>query len=130
MRGVVRKIDGVRDANVSLKQGVATIHFAPSNRVKVAQIWKAVRDNGFTPRASTVRALGIISVRGDTTIFTIPTSEDSFVLEDAPGVVDRVAELRRLGPAARVEVTGLLTEAPSRPGDRRIRLRAQSFVAR
>jgi copper chaperone CopZ len=130
VRGVVRKIDGVRDVNVSLKQGLATIHFNPSNRVKVAQIWKAVRDNGFTPRASTVRALGVINVRADTVVLTLADSEDSFVLEDAPDHVGRVAELRRLEPNRPVEVTGQLAEAPERPGNGPIALRVQSFVAR
>lgn len=130
MRGVVKKIDGVREANVSLKQGVATIHFAPTNRVKVAQIWTAVRDNGFTPRVSTVRALGLISVRGDTVVFTISGSEDAFVLQDAPNAFGRVAELRRLGPAVRVEVSGQLPEARAKPGDARMILRVQSFAAR
>ena len=130
MRGVVKKIDGVRDANVSLKQGIATIHFAPINRVKVAQIWKAVRDNGFTPRASTVKAFGLISVRGDTVVFTITGSEDAFVLQDAPNALGRVAELRRVGPSARVEVIGQLPEAPSKPGDARMVLRVQAFAAR
>ena len=130
MRGVVKKIDGVRDANVSLKQGIATIHFAPTNRVKVAQIWKAVRDNGFTPRASTVRALGLISVRGDTVVFSITGSEDAFVLQDALNALGRVAELRSLGPSARVEVSGQLPESPAKPGDARMILRVQSFAAR
>lgn len=127
MRGVVRKIDGVRDANVSLKQGVATIHFTPTNRVKIAQIWKAVRDNGFTPRASTLRAVGVISLRGDTVIFTVTRSEDVFVLEDASNALGSVAALRNLGPPARVELTGQLPEAPAKSGDAHLVLRVQSF---
>lgn len=130
MRGVVKKIDGVRDANVSLKQGIATIHFAPSNRVKVAQVWKAVRDNGFTPRASTVVAIGVIAVRGDAVVFTVGGSEDSFVLQDGPGATGRVAELRRLGSGVRVQVSGQLPEAPTKLGNALMILRVESFVAR
>ena len=130
MRGVVRKIDGVRDANVSLKDGIATIHFAPTNRVRVAQIWKAVRDNGFTPRSSRIRALGTVSVRGDTAIFTIGGSEDAFVLQDAASAPGRVAELRKLGPRVVVEISGELSDAPAKGRDTRVTLRVKSFALR
>ena len=117
MRVVVGKIDGVRDVTVSLKDGLATVTFAPANRVSVEQIRKAIRSNGFTPRAAEVRVVGLLVDRGDTLVLRVPGSEDSFVLRDAPGAVGQVASLRRLPAGARVVLTGQLPEPPS--GSRR-----------
>jgi copper chaperone CopZ len=113
VRVVVRKIDGVRDVTVSLKQGLATIHFAPTNRVSVEQIRKAVRSNGYTPRAAEVRVAGLLVARDDTLVLSIPGSEESYVLQDAPGAVGQVASLRRLPSRARVLLNGQLPD-PSR----------------
>ena len=130
MRGGLKKIDGVRDANVSLKEGVATIEFTPGNRVRVAQVWKVVRDNGFTPRASTIRADGVVAIRGDTVVVTIDGSEESFVAENPDQTIDRVAELRALGAGARVRVEGEFSETPDKSGENGIQLRIRSIAAR
>ena len=116
MRGVLKKIDGVQDANVSLKEGVATIQFAPQNRVKIAQIWKGVRDNGFTPRVASIRAAGVVAVRGDSVLFTISGSDDAFLMQDNADVPGQVAELAKLGTGARVVINGELPEGPGKPG--------------
>ena len=130
MRGGLKKIEGVRDANVSLKEGVATIELAPDNRVRVARVWKVVRDNGFTPRTSAIRADGVVAIRGDTVIVTVGGSEEPLVAENADATIDRVAELRALGPGARVRVEGDLGQAPDKPEESAIRLRIRSFSAR
>ena len=128
MRGVVKKIDGVRDANVSMKEGAATIQFTPNNSVKLAQIWKGVRDNGFTPRASTIRAVGTVTLRGDTALITIGGSQDTFLALDADNSAGRVSELRRLGTGARVSFVGDLGDAPTKPKDSPLVLRLSSFT--
>ena len=130
MRGVVKKIDGVHDVNVSLKEGAATIQFAPDNSVKLEQIWKGVRDNGFTPRGSTIRALGTLTLRGDTTLITISGSLDTFLALDADGSAGRVSELRRLGTGARVSFVGDLGMAPKEPSNSSLVLRLRSFMSR
>jgi hypothetical protein len=130
VRVVLKKIDGVRDANVSLKEGVATIVFTPENRVKIAQIWKGVRDNGFTPRGATIRAAGVIAVRGDSVVITVSGSEDTLLTRDAVDAPGRVAELAKLGSGARVVITGQLPEAPSKPGELQLTLAIKSFLPR
>ena len=130
VRGGLRKVEGVREANVSLKEGVATVAFTPDNRVRVAQVWKVVRDNGFTPRVSTIRAVGTATTRGDTVLFTVTGSEESFVVENADETRDRVAELRALGAGARVRVEGDLGEAPDKPRETAVRLRVRSIETR
>ena len=126
MRGGLRKIEGVREANVSLKEGVATIAFTPDNRVRVAQVWKVVRDNGFTPRSSTIRAAGVVTIRGDSVLVTVTGSEESFVAQNADAARDRVAELRALGAGARVRVEGDFGEAPDKLRNAVARLRIRS----
>lgn len=123
VRGGLKKIEGVRDANVSLKEGVATIAFTPDNRVRLAQVWKVVRDNGFTPRASTIRADGVVAIRGDAVVITIAGSDESFIADNADSARDRVAELRALGAGARVRIEGDLGEAPDKAREGAIRLR-------
>ena len=115
---------------MSLKEGVATVAFTPDNRVRVAQVWKVVRDNGFTPRASIIRAAGTATTRGDTVLFTVTGSEESFVGENADATRDRVAELRALGAGARVRVEGDLGEAPDKPRETAVRLRVRSIETR
>jgi copper chaperone CopZ len=111
VRVVVGKIDGVRDVTVSLEQGLATIQFAPTNRVSVEQIRKAIRSNGFTPRAAEVRVAGLLVERGDTLALRVPGSEESFVLQDAAGAMGQVASLRRLPSGTRVVLSGQLPDA-------------------
>ena len=117
MRVVVRKLEGVRDVNVSLKSGVATIHFLPSNRVRVAQIRQAVRSNGFTPRAADVRVSGSLAQRGDSLVLAVGGSGDAFVLRDAPGAPGQVASLRGHQLGTRVTLNGTLPEAPGKSTD-------------
>ena len=128
MRVVVGKIDGVRDVTVSLQQGLATIHFAPSNHVSVEQIRKAIRSNGFTPRAAEVRVAGLLFQRGDTLALRVPGSEESYVLHDAPGAAGQVAALRRLPAGPRVVLNGQLPDPSRRPrGSPRATLLVRSF---
>jgi copper chaperone CopZ len=130
VRGVVKKIDGVRDVNVSLKEGLATIQFGPDNSVKVEQIWKGVRDNGFTPRESVINALGSVSLRGDSTLITVGGSGETFLAIDASGSAGRVSELRRLGTGAHVSFAGDLGMAPPKATASPLVVRLRSFTRR
>ena len=130
MRGVLKKIDGVQDANVSLKEGVATIQFAPQNRVKIAQIWKGVRDNGFTPRVASIRAAGVIAVRSDSVIFTVSGSEDAFLIQDDADTPGQLADLTKLGTGSRVVIDGELPAGPGKPATVPATLVIKSFVPR
>ena len=117
MRVVVRKIDGVSDVRVSLKEGMATIRFAPSNRVRIEQVWDAVRSNGFTPRAADVRVRGVVSHRGDTLLLTASGSEQRFALQGDPGSGSALSALRELPRAEPVVVEGqVLVPERARPG--------------
>jgi hypothetical protein len=111
---VVGKIEGVQSVTVSLKEGVATIQFAPANRVTLARVRGAIRSNGFTAREAEVRVAGTLVHRGDTLALVVPGTDETFVLQDAPGSSGVVAELRRRDPNQRVVITGHIPRPPAR----------------
>ena len=106
MRGGIRKVEGVRDVRVSLNEGLATIQFAERNRARIEQIWKVVRDNGFSPRAATITAVGTLRTRGDTVEIVIGGSSESLRLAEAPTVPGQLSELKRRNPSGQVHVLG------------------------
>lgn len=119
MRVAVGKIEGVRSVKVSLKDGLATIQFAPANRATVARIRDAVRRNGFTAREADLHVAGSLVRRGDTLTLVVPGTEETFVLQDASTAPGIVAQLRRRAASQRVVVTGQLPRPRGR-GDREL----------
>jgi hypothetical protein len=129
VRVVVGKIEGVQSVKVSLKEGIATIQFAPSNRVTVSRIRDAIRKNGFSAREAEVRVAGSLVQRGDTLVLVVPGTDDLFVLEDAPGAKGTVTELRRREPSKPVVLTGQVPGARTRQGRSPSRMLVRSFAA-
>ncbi len=129
MRVVIGKIEGVRSVKVSLKEGVATIQFAPANRVTLARIREAIRSNGFTPREAELTVAGSLASRGDTLTLAVPETGDVFALEDAPGAVGTVAELRRRAATGRVVLTGQVPRPGAKARSARDRMLVRSFAA-
>lgn len=129
MRVVVGKIEGVRSVKVSLKEGVATIQFASTNRVTLAKIREAIRSNGFTPREAEVTVAGSLVQRGDTLTLAVPGTDDVFVLGDAPDAVGTVAELRRRAAGGRVVLTGQLPGPGTRERRGSDRMLVRSFAS-
>lgn len=129
MRVVVGKIEGVQSVKVSLKEGLATIQFVPSNRVKIARIREAIRSNGFTPREAEVTVGGSLTQRGDTLSLVVPGTADVFILQDAPNALGTVARLRRRGLSNHVIVTGQIPRVATRGAGPPERMLVRSFVA-
>ena len=128
MRVVVGKIEGVRSVKVSLKAGVATVDLAPTNRVTLARIRDAIRSNGFTPREADVRMRGALGQRGDTATLLVAGTNETFVLQDAPGAAGTVAALRRQGLSRAVVVSGQIPRPPTRRSSAPERLLVRSFT--
>jgi hypothetical protein len=124
---VVGKIEGVESVKVSLKEGVATIQFAPVNRVTVSRIHEAIRSNGFTAREAEVRVAGSLVQRADALTLVVPGTNEVFVLQDAPGAVGSVAELERRGPNRRIVLSGQVPGARTRGSPNPKRLLVRSF---
>jgi copper chaperone CopZ len=125
---VVGKIEGVRSVKVSLKEGIATIQFVPSNRVTVSKIRDAIRSNGFSAREAEVQVAGSLVQRGDALALVVPGTDEVFVLQDAPGAAGVVAELRRRDPRARVVLTGQVPRPRTREARVPERLLVRSFA--
>lgn len=128
MSGVVKKIDGVSEVKVSLKTGMATVKFAPSNQVKIEQVRKAVESNGFAPRAAEIRAVGTLVASGEGLLLVIGESADTLSLVDGPKGAGQMALLKRRTPGARVTVIGQLPQRPKKSTGARPTMLIQSFV--
>jgi hypothetical protein len=129
VRVVVGRIEGVQSVKVSLKEGVATIHFAPTNRVTLSKIREAIRSNGFSAREAEVRVAGSLVQRGDALALVVPGTEEVFFLQDAPGATGTVTELRRRGSNVRLVLTGQVPAAGARRAGEPARLLVRSFAA-
>ncbi|HYZ83852.1 MAG TPA: heavy metal-associated domain-containing protein [Bryobacteraceae bacterium] len=54
VRGAFRKLSGVESVDVSLNKGLASVKLKPGNALTVEQFWQTVRQNGFTPKETSV----------------------------------------------------------------------------
>jgi copper chaperone CopZ len=60
----MRKVEGVQDVQVSLKEGLTTLELRADNKVTLAQLRTVIKNNGFVSKEATVTARG--TVAGDT----------------------------------------------------------------
>lgn len=72
MRVAVQDLPGVTGAEVSLKDGLVVIDLEPENDVAIADVRKAIRDQGFSPRAADVRVAGRLEARGGGLALRVP----------------------------------------------------------
>ena len=70
----VEKLPGVTGANVSLEEGLVTVLVRPDTRLTIAGLRKAIRDQGFSPRAADVWVSGRISSKDDGFTLSVPGS--------------------------------------------------------
>ena len=55
----LKKVSGVEQSEVSLNKSLITMKLKPGNTLSIPQLWKLIRDKGYTPKET------IISARGD-----------------------------------------------------------------
>lgn len=111
MRVAVVKIGSVRDGKVSLNEGLATIEFAPSNRISIEQVRTAICLNGFISRGADVRVARAPVARSDTLLRTVPESGDSFVLRGAAGTAGNLSAGRNGKSSKHVQVEGKIPDS-------------------
>ncbi|MHB8735524.1 MAG: heavy-metal-associated domain-containing protein [Terriglobales bacterium] len=100
MSVAVKKLDGVTAARVSLNQGLVTIELRPGNTVSLAQLRKAITDQGFTPRDARVTAAGeLVPLPGKHLQFKVSGVADVFQVLPTP----HVPPAHRPGAEATVE---------------------------
>lgn len=90
----MKKLEGVRDAKVSLNEGKAVVALDPANKVTLAQIVELVRRNGFTPQGATVTLRARVVAAGDTLRLEVPETKETFQVATTPHA-DMVAGLEK-----------------------------------
>ena len=90
----MKKLDGVRDARVSLNEGKAVVALDPANKVSLADIRKLVQRNGFTPQGATVTLRARVVAAGDTLQLEVPETKETFQVATTAHA-DKLAELRK-----------------------------------
>lgn len=84
------KLDGVETADVSLNDGRVTVGFRAENAVTIAQLRRAIRDQGFSPRESVVTLSAEIEIRGGTLVAVVPGSRTIYELTAEEGISARL----------------------------------------
>jgi copper chaperone CopZ len=81
VRVALENIQGVGSVNVSLNQGAATATLRPDNSVRLAQLYEAIRKNGFVTKEVKASIAGtIVRDRGDVALKVSGTA-DVFALK-------------------------------------------------
>ena len=90
----MKKLDGVRDAKVSLNEGKAVVALDPANKLSLADIRKVVERNGFTPQGATVTLRARVVAAGDILRLEVPETKETFQVATTPHA-DKLAELKK-----------------------------------
>lgn len=113
VRVAVSNVSGVDSVRVSLNQGLAAVWLKPENTVSIEEIREAIRSNGFTPKAATVRAMGRIVEDSGELALVFAASTPELLLAGHASAPGLLAELRQsLG--ATVSVEGAIQETRRR----------------
>ena len=110
MSVATKKIAGVESAKVSLNEGKATIQLKPVNAVRLEQVRKAVKEQGFTPRDAKVVAVGDLTLSGGKLQFRVSGSNEVFEVMPTP----HLALEKQIGN--NLTVTGLISAPADRKG--------------
>jgi len=109
VRVAVQKLDGVDGVDVSLEEGIATIQFRPNARATVAQVARAIRDNGFTPKGAQVRIRGRVVERAGRLLLAVPGHPRPYPLRGGTAGAASADQLRRALNGS-VELVGRMSE--------------------
>src|SRR5437763_6172486 len=98
----MKKIPGVMNVEVSLKEGKSVVQLEPGNSAHLDQFIEKIRDNGFTPKEARVSARGELLSTGGKLQLKVLGINDTYELLPGPQV--NTAELRKnLGKVLLVE---------------------------
>src|SRR5258706_5034037 len=98
----IQKIEGVASVEVTLKRGHAEVQLKPGNRVRIEQLWEAVRKQGLTPKETQVLVRGTLD-RGTLTVR--PSGATYEVTGEVTG---------RTGAGEEVEISGTMSPPPKK----------------
>lgn len=74
MRVAVEKLDGVERAEVSLNEGRVHVQLMSGNSVTIAELRRAIRNQGFSPREATLTLSARVEARGAALVAVVPGS--------------------------------------------------------
>lgn len=110
------KLEGVRELEVSLHEGLARVELVPGNRVRLDDFRRIVLDNGFTPREARIVARGVplreegelrFRVTGpEAEIYRLPEDLDSAAREALEARLGESVWLRGVVPVPDPEAPG------------------------
>jgi copper chaperone CopZ len=89
----LKAMDGIQTAEVSLNEGMATMHFAPENEITLEQIREAVRKSGFSPEEATLSLQGTLIEEDGQWILVTPAQE-RYRLEGGAEITSAAADQR------------------------------------
>jgi copper chaperone CopZ len=105
----LEKLQGVKDASVSLNEGYAALTLSPDSPVTLKKIQQIIRDNGFTPKGAQVVAAGTLSqVDGQLALNTGP--DQRYTLSGAADNRAVWQQLQSLPSGAKVAVRAKVAE--------------------
>ncbi len=84
MSVAVKKIQGVDSVKVTLNEGRALILLKPGNSVRLADIRRAVEEQGFTPKDAKVKAIGDLNGADGRLEFKVSGSDEVFPVMQTP----------------------------------------------
>lgn len=91
MRVAVEKLDGVERAEVSLNDGIVRVAFRSGNRVTLARLRKAIRDQGFSPKEATVTVSARVERIDDGFRAIVGSTDVSYALLTEPEIAGQLA---------------------------------------
>ena len=65
----MRKVDGVQDVTVSLRDGLTRLDLKSGNTVTLTKLREVIKNNGFVSKEATIVAAGRAPVAGSPSVF-------------------------------------------------------------
>jgi copper chaperone CopZ len=108
----LQALDGVADVTVSLNEGKAVVTFASDSAVGLGEIQDIIRNNGFTPKDATIRAIGALSRQNNRLLLVTGPIQYALVSTNSD---DTWAKLKSLPNGTRVDIRGHVPENSPEP---------------
>jgi copper chaperone CopZ len=106
----LEKLEGVKDASVSLNEGYAALTLSPGNSVSLEKIRGIVRDNGFTPKGAEVVAIGTLARSENDQLLLTTGPNQRFALAAASDKGSAWQQLHALPSASMVKIEAQVPE--------------------
>ena len=125
----LEKIEGVELVKISLNKGLADIKLKSGNKVTVEQIVQVIRDNGFTPKGTTICVAGKVVERGGDLALDVTGLGFFYLLVEHPEAKGEMGKLRETAMGKQVVLNGYLSARKTERSSRSLhRLHIRDFT--